>query len=214
MSNPFHVKLLFSAKEKVEALCQQKVDVGFILDSSGSLRNEYTKEKDFLKAMAAQFDVGKSAQVGVITFSYYTELSIKMDKYNNINDLSKAVDDIPLMGSTTRIDKALRQAQSDMFANKNGGRFGVNKVLILLTDGSQTQDVGAEDPADIAGEIRKQGINMMTVGIGPGVNSTELARIAGGKKNVYQAESFDVLIGKTFLESVTKAGCEKGIHYF
>ena len=118
------------------------------------------------------------------------------------------------MGSTTRIDKALRQAQSDMFANKNGGRFGVNKVLILLTDGSQTQDVGAEDPADIAGEIRKQGINMMTVGIGPGVNSTELARIAGGKKNVYQAESFDVLIGKTFLESVTKAGCEKGIHYF
>ena len=37
--------------------CDLQVDLGFVLDSSGSLRNEYDKEKDFLKQMAAAFDI-------------------------------------------------------------------------------------------------------------------------------------------------------------
>ena len=38
--------------------CKSKIDVGFILDSSGSLKTEYHKEKDFLKALAGAFDMG------------------------------------------------------------------------------------------------------------------------------------------------------------
>ena len=37
--------------------CKSKVDVGFVLDSSGSLRTEYHKEKDFLKALAGAFNI-------------------------------------------------------------------------------------------------------------------------------------------------------------
>ena len=51
----------------------------------------------------------------------------------------EAVDKIPLMGSTTRIDRALRMTQNEMFSSANGGRDGVPKILILLTDGTQTQ---------------------------------------------------------------------------
>merc|ERR1739838_588079 len=39
--------------------CKAKVDVGFILDSSGSLRNDYQNEKDFLKALAGAFGVSE-----------------------------------------------------------------------------------------------------------------------------------------------------------
>ena len=37
---------------------------------------------------------------------------------------------IPLLGSSTRIDKALRLAHDELFAPENGGRANVPKVLI------------------------------------------------------------------------------------
>jgi Uncharacterized protein containing a von Willebrand factor type A (vWA) domain len=195
----------------VKSSCQERVDLGFILDSSGSLRNEYGKEKDFLKALASTFDMGSGAsRIGVVTFSYYTKYSVKLKDHSNIHAFSKAVDEIPLMGSTTRIDKALRMAQTELFAPENGGRKGVTRVLILLTDGSQTQDVGAEDPGDIARELRDSGINLLTVGIGKGVNQTELSILAGDASNLYSADSFDELISHQFLDTVNEAGCNEG----
>ena len=41
------------------------------------------------------------------------------------------------MGSTTRIDRALKLAHQVMFTKENGGRGAVPKILILLTDGAQ-----------------------------------------------------------------------------
>jgi len=188
------------------------VDVGFVLDSSGSLKNDYDKEKDFLKALAATFGVSDDgARAGVVTFSYYTEHSIKLNDHTKLSTFNDAVDKIALMGSTTRIDKALRQVQKDMFTIANGARPGVNKVLILLTDGTQTKDAGAEDPADVAKELRDKGVRVISIGIGKGVNPTELARIAGDQSNVFSAPSFDELVSADFLDKVNQAGCEEGM---
>lgn len=200
-----------SAQRAPEPTCKAKVDVGFVLDSSGSLRNDYDKEKDFLKALAATFGVSDDgARAGVVTFSYYTEHSIKLNDHTSLDTFNEAVDNIKLMGSTTRIDKALRMTQKEMFTIPNGGRPGVNKVLIVLTDGSQTQDAGAEDPGDVAKELRDRGIRVLSVGIGKGVNTTELAHIAGGKENVFSAASFDQLVSREFLDKVNSAGCKEG----
>ena len=181
------------------------------MDSSGSLANDYGKEKDFLKVLAATFGVSdKGSRAGVVTFSYYSEHSIKMNDHADLSSFNAAVDKIPLMGSTTRIDKSLRLTQNEMFSLLNGARPGVPKVLILLTDGSQTQDAGAEDPAVVADELRKDGINIIVVGIGQGVNKTELARIAGDADNAYSAASFDELIGSEFVDKIKESGCKAG----
>ena len=185
--------------------------MGFILDSSGSLRNDYDKEKDFLKALAATFGVSDAgARAGVVTFSYNAEHSIKLNDYNDIMSFIDAVDRIPLMGSTTRIDKAFRLTQKDLFSMSNGARPGVPKLLILLTDGSQTLDVDAEDPKSIAKEIRDSGVKLLVIGIGQGINKTELTNIGGGDDNVYSAASFDELIGGQFIDTIVASGCDKG----
>ena len=203
--------LVFIAQVPVKPSCQSIVDVGFILDSSGSLRNDYGKEKDFLKVLAATFGVSdKGSRAGVITFSYYSEHSIKMNDHTDLSSFNAAVDKIPLMGSTTRIDKSLRLTQKEMFSLANGARPGIPKVLILLTDGSQTQDVGAEDPGDVADELRKDGINIIVVGIGQGVNTTELVHIAGDANNAYSATSFEELIGSDFVNKIKQSGCKAG----
>merc|ERR1712168_1452028 len=113
-----------------------------------------------------------------VTFSYTAELSIPLNANENNADFNAAVDAIPLMGSTTRIDKAFRLTQQEMFTDANGARANVPKILILLTDGSQTADADAEDPGDIADELRAVGISLIVVGIGAGTNQTELNHMA------------------------------------
>ena len=194
--------------------CQVVIDVGFILDSSGSLRNNYEQEKEFLKSLAKTFGVSSNgSRAGVVTFSYFSKHSIKLSDHSDIASFNRAVDKIPLMGSTTRIDKALRLAQKELFSLGNGGRVDVPKLLILLTDGTQTQDAGAEDPGDIAEELRANGINILVVGIGRGINETELTHIAGEEKSVYSAASFESLAENDFLESVRTRSCDKGMSF-
>ena len=203
--------LVFAAKKPPKPSCEAVVDVGFILDSSGSLRKDYGKEKSFVKLLASTFGIHPNgSRAGVITFSYNAENSIKLSDHTDLNVFNAAVDSIPLMGFTTRIDRALRMAQKEMFSLGNGARPGIPKLLILLTDGSQTQDLGAEDPGDIAEQLRQDGISVLVVGIGSGVNATELAHIGGGAKNVYSAATFDELIGSDFVEDVKKVSCAKG----
>ena len=202
----------FSIIAQKKPTCEAKVDIAFLLDSSGSLKDDYSKEKGFLKALAASFGVSEDgARAGVITFSYYVEHSIKLNDHFNLDDFNQAVDKIPLMGHTTRIDKALRLTQKEMFTAANGGREGVNKIVIVLTDGSQTYDDDSEDPASVAGELRNIGYTVLAVGIGKGVNVTELADIAGGVDNVYSAATFEELIGPTFLSKVRIASCSAGM---
>ncbi|XP_066915369.1 collagen alpha-6(VI) chain-like [Clytia hemisphaerica] len=198
------------SKREVKPSCDVKVDVGFVLDSSGSLKDDYGKEKSFLKALAATFGVSEQgARAGVVTFSFDAEHSVKLNDHYDLASFNDAVDNIPLMGYTTRIDKALRLTQSQMFSIANGGRPGVSKVVVLLTDGSQTQDAGAENPAVVAEELRSQGYKVLAVGIGGGVNSTELAPITGAQSNVFSAATFDELISQEFLDKLNQAGCKE-----
>ena len=199
----------------VEPVCKATVDIGFILDSSGSLRADYSREKDFLKTLAATFGIGPSAsRSGVVTFSYLAEHSIKMNDHDNLSDFNDAVDAIPLMGSQTRIDTALRLAQKELFTLANGARPGIPKILILLTDGSQTKSLGAEDPGDIADEIRATGIKIMVVGIGKNVNESELLDLAGGEKNnLFNPASFDELVSGDFVTNIQDRTCAEGNCY-
>ena len=77
-----------------------------------------------------------------------------MKDHTDITSFHAAVDAIPLMGFQTRIDRALRLAQKELFAEINGGREKIPKILILLTDGTQTKSKSAESPGVVADEIR------------------------------------------------------------
>ena len=186
------------------------MDIGFIVDSSGSLRREYGKEKDFVKTLASHFNISPNgSRAGVITFSWHAEHSVKLKDHTDAGSFLNAVDGLPLFGHTTRIDKALRMAKSDMFTAESGARAGVPKLIILLTDGSQTKDADAVDPGIIADEIRRMGIKLTVIGIGDRVDGKELLHMAGDASNVYRAKSFDQLTSSSFIESVSKSSCQQ-----
>lgn len=109
--------------------CQAIVDLGFILDSSGSLQKDYGKEKDFVKLIARAFNIQYGgSHAGVVTFSHDAELSIRLSETTTYDEFEQDVDRIPHMNSITRIDLALEKAKDELFLDLNGGRHGVKKV--------------------------------------------------------------------------------------
>ena len=88
-------------------------------------------------------------------------------------------------------------------------RTGVPKLLVLLTDGSQTNDYDAVDPGDIADNLRKNfGIKLVVIGVGTGVNVTELAHIAGEDSQPYTATNFDELTTPGFIGKISETTCK------
>ena len=150
------------------------------------------------------------SRVGLISFSFYAELNIKLNDHSNIITFDSAVDEIPLMNLTSRIDKALALAAKDMFSVANGGRPGYPKLLVLLINNPQMRNVASEPPVDIAERIRKAGINILIIGVGPNVDPNELVEIGGGPENVYIAATNDVLSNLEFVDQIKFATCNLG----
>ena len=190
------------------AKCNGVADVGFIVDSSGSLRRDYSKEKDFVNLLAENLNISRlGSHVSVVLFSYYAELKIKFSDYTNIDDFKSAVNALPLMKSTTRIDKALKTAYDEMFNERNGMRVRVPKVLVLLTDGEQTKDRDAVAPSKVVQRFHDAGIKVVVVGIGRSVNPSELRTLVRAEKDLFLAKDFDQLKSLDFVDSITGTTC-------
>merc|ERR1719334_2274573 len=59
----------------------------------------------------------------------------------------------------------------------------------------------------IADELRAAGITLIVVGMGGGIDATELARIANGADNVFTASTFSDLVSEDFMKSVQTKAC-------
>ncbi|EDO30053.1 predicted protein, partial [Nematostella vectensis] len=85
------------------------VDICFILDASGSVSPiDFKQQKAFVKALAKTFLISpEKTRVAILSFSTIAKLNIKLTDFYDYKALTKAVDKIPYMGFTTRIDRAL-----------------------------------------------------------------------------------------------------------
>lgn len=82
-----------------------------MMDSSRSIdAPQYKQEKNFVKRLASIFNVGAGSRAAVIIYSDDTQLKIRFDQYNNLDNFLLAVDELPYLQKRTRIDKALKMA--------------------------------------------------------------------------------------------------------
>ncbi|XP_005099133.2 uncharacterized protein LOC101847656 [Aplysia californica] len=153
------------------------LDMAFVLDSSGSVDvADYEKSKTFTASIVEGFDVRPdSVRVAAIAFSKNIAHEFDLNTYNTAQDVKDAVMRIGKESAETRTDLALDFLRETIFTHQRGARNNSAKIAIVQTDGKSTEPA-LTGPA--AQALRDEGIVVFVIGIGSGINETELHTIA------------------------------------
>ncbi|XP_028845412.1 von Willebrand factor A domain-containing protein 2 isoform X1 [Denticeps clupeoides] len=153
----------------------QPLDLIFVLDgSSGVGRDNFIQLKDFVRSVSVQFDINRDvAQMGLVVFGRRPVTVFDLDTHNSGSDILKAVAEASFLGGAASTGSALLHVHTYSLTVGKGARPGVNKAVVVLTDGT-----GAEDAVVPAQKLRDNGVFVFVVGIGD-LQQESLLRIAG-----------------------------------
>lgn len=194
--------------------CDAPVDVAFVMDSSGSIRNDYQKEKDIVKAVARSLlgASGGDSRAGIVLYSENAYVKATFEQYNSLDDFHNTIDKLPLLNRGTRIDRALQKAKKELFSTP---RNSVASVAIVLTDGKQ--DDGAGDLEEASEPLRAAGVHILAVGIG-NADEKELRSMTDFRfhdgdddDDVIKSDNFEEL--KLKVHDLAKKACRKASKY-
>lgn len=168
-------------------------DIVFIVDSSsGVSRQNYNKEKAFIKSLAKTLNLspGKT-RASVVVYSGVASLEIRFSAYYNSTIFDKAVDDLPYLGSVRRMDLGLREGAVAM----KDARPNVRRVVVLLTTGRQSQSSNLLPQA--VRPLEELSANIYVVAIGSQPNDQELRLVVKAPGDVLKVSRFDDLTPQT-----------------
>ena len=190
----------FSAPQK----CPAQLDLIFLLDASGSVGKEnYVKEKEFIKIVASRYDLEATSQAAVIPFSSKATNDIPLGSKNTSLSFALAVDNIPYDASVTRIDLALRLAYDKYFSSKDWNE--TQKLVILLTDGKQTNSTSYIPIEDTVQLLRSKGARIYAVTIGSNIDKSAMRAVTENDDDIFQASEFNDLVAKG--DTISKTSC-------
>ncbi|XP_028415702.1 fibrillin-2-like [Dendronephthya gigantea] len=155
-------------------ICPKKVDLGFMLDSSGSIgSSNFDKTKSFIKDITDYFNISpNNTRVAVMSYATLSTVHFSFSrKFVSRQDLHSTIDSIPYSGGGTNTAQALIKAYAEMFNDSQV--TGVKKVLIVFTDGRSSANV--YQPAQ---QLKNIGVIIFSIGIGSGINVLELKTMA------------------------------------
>lgn len=175
--------------------CSEDADLAFVVDTSGSISDEnFQKQKDFIKVLASSFDpILADHQLGLISYSSDTQMEVSFQDKADRKEFERAVDRIPHTKGRTRLDKALELASTRLFTASGGTRSGKRKIMIILTDGRQSQDPDTVPLTDAVLPLRQVGVRIYTVAIGDEVDLKELYQVTERNEDVFPVSDFDDL---------------------
>lgn len=174
-----------------EDACSSQTDIVFLLDASGSIgAANFITMKYFIQNFTAGLEIGESAlQLGVVKFSSSANTEFMLNQYYSPLTINEAVEKIRYTAGGTEIGLALEFVRDTSFLPSNGGRMNSTRVIILMTDGKS-----GGSPDSVANSLKGEGVIIVCIGIGGGVDEDQLNSIAYNSSFVFSATDFDVLI--------------------
>ena len=171
-------------------MCKAKVDLGFLVDASGSIemygKGNYQRIKDFVKLVAGSFVISRrGTHVGVVVFSNRPQPVFQFNTYYTRRGVMRAVQKIPYIRGGTRTGLAIRRARRYLFESQP--HPGQKKVLIVLTDGISYDDVIVP-----ARRLRRTGVSIYALGLGLKYSRRQLLKIAGTPRHVFTSKFADL----------------------
>ncbi|KAE9419632.1 hypothetical protein Angca_005074, partial [Angiostrongylus cantonensis] len=115
----------------------QQLDLIFILDSSGSLRDQFQDEIDVIRRIVKHVTIGDTAtRVMLVQFSGTQHLEFNFHQFTTRDELLAALDVLRHVSGITRIGGAIEFTLEALKDPSNGMRdSSVPKIVYLLSDG-------------------------------------------------------------------------------
>ncbi|XP_031569140.1 uncharacterized protein LOC116303695 [Actinia tenebrosa] len=169
-----------TGKKPASPPCHQAMDVGVIMDRSGSIGAEnFRKSQDFVASLISHFEYASSGtRFGVIAYNAAANTIFRFNDaaVQNSKTLMSRVYGIKYLQGGTRTDRALQLANSDLYSSRGGYRSNVPNVLFVLTDGKTNR--GSLPYSTVLKPLLAKKVKMIAVGVGKGINDSELRQIS------------------------------------
>ncbi|KAM6896990.1 von Willebrand factor A domain-containing protein 2 [Xenentodon cancila] len=167
----------------------QAVDLVFTLDASAAVGPEnFASLRDFVCSLTVQFDINRDvAQVALVAYSRRAATVFRLDTHETGSAILRAVGDASYMGGVASTGAALLHIHSNVLTVANGARPGVNKAVVVVTDGS-----GGDDAVVPAQKLRDNGVSVFVIGIGD-AQREKLMQIAGSEEHMISVPSYEDL---------------------
>ena len=161
----------------------------FALDASGGVGSDnFATLRDFVRSLTVQFDINRDvAQVALVAYGRRATTVFNLDTHETGSAVLKAVADANYMGGVASTGAALLHIHSNVLTVAKGARPGVNKAVVVVTDGS-----GGDDAAVPAQKIRDNGVSLFVIGIGD-IQRERLLQIAGSEEHMISVPSYEDL---------------------
>ncbi|XP_059800900.1 collagen alpha-6(VI) chain-like [Hypanus sabinus] len=187
-------------------------DVVFLVDTSDDIGvTNFQLIRGFLQGLINTLDItADRVRVGLAQYSALPKEEFKLTTYHSKSDILDHVRSMPYRGGRGRkTSAALHFVRENYFTALSGSRVkkGIPQMLFLITGGEfQTED------EDSAISLRRNGVNIFTLGIG-NVTENELEKIASypSKRYVLRLEDFlmlspaaDILQNRICLEVISQ----------
>ena len=191
------------------------MDIGFIIDGSGSIRDANPADGSFdnwnllLQFVANVIDrlPRSGTRVGAVLFSNVGELLFPLNRYNNLQDARDAILRTRYPGANTNTSGGLYIARTQLFNPRNGDRPNVPNLAIVITDGKSTFDNDRTVP--FAEDLRRDGAQVISIGITNSVDEDELRAISSMPQlrdvNYFTSPDFQQL--ESIIETLLSSAC-------
>lgn len=177
--------------------CNVEVDLVLVLDNSGSVGGQRPDVIAFARLIVSAFVMGTTAaQIGYVEF--HTDVSTLSALTPSLSTITTALDNAANVGSGTFLSGGIERGKE--VVTGMDARYGVPKVLVLLSDGVQT--IGGDDSTAIAAanDAKAAGIKVIVFGFGD-VSISTVSRIASWPQSetaIYQhtADKINTLLNE------------------
>jgi collagen type VI alpha len=170
-----------------ERTCNQKMDIVFILDNSGSVQEEYQQSVNFTRLVVSGLDVNSgNVRVGAIAFSDQVVGQFFMNQQSPALTSAQAVYnslDFYNRFSTTNTPAALEDAYSQQFTAANGDRPGVPNFIVIVTDGNSNVNQTRTIPDAVI--LKNANVTIYSIAVGLSPQWSELDGMASTPSSEY-----------------------------
>ncbi|CAJ0576306.1 unnamed protein product, partial [Mesorhabditis spiculigera] len=187
--------------------CPPKLDVAFVLDTSGSIEEVYREHIKWTIQLADSLPINSDAvRLAGIQYAGFPLVEFSLNEVNSSADAIVKLKNITFQSGVTRTGYALRKTESELTRPEKGARGDAKKCIVLFTDG-----LSIDDPLKASEHLRlDRGIKIYVVSVGSDGFEPEMERIAGDHGNTFGPQALAKLQERLLKDVEAARVCANG----